>query len=202
MNTRPDPVNALRYPGQYFDQETGLNYNYFRDYEPSTGRYVESDPIGLKGGASTFSYVQLNPLSFIDPKGLIRVDGCNGCSPNDVEETQRSANEWCDWAARNNNIKDVVKRNCIKNSCSKGSVSCKSDCTPKKACGKAAGIPRGYWDPNSGEPPVICLNQKAAAGGRGSTAIHEIAHSCGWNHGDGGGVPNDPGPDLPCEATQ
>lgn len=43
-------ASRVRLPGQYFDTETGLNYNYFRDYEPGTGRYVEFDPIGLKGG--------------------------------------------------------------------------------------------------------------------------------------------------------
>ena len=42
--------NNLRLPGQYYDRETGLLYNYFRDYDSSTGRYVEADPIGLKGG--------------------------------------------------------------------------------------------------------------------------------------------------------
>ena len=44
----------LRYPGQYLDTETGLSCNYFRDYEPGMGRYVQSDPIGLPGGVSTF----------------------------------------------------------------------------------------------------------------------------------------------------
>jgi RHS repeat-associated protein len=39
----------LRFPGQQYDAATGLHYNYFRDYEPGTGRYVESDPIGLGG---------------------------------------------------------------------------------------------------------------------------------------------------------
>jgi RHS repeat-associated protein len=63
-------VFNLRYPGQYFDQESGLHYNYFRDYEASTGRYVESDPIGLLGGLSTFSYSLSRPLNFSDRQGL------------------------------------------------------------------------------------------------------------------------------------
>lgn len=59
----------LRFPGQQFDSETNLNYNYFRDYDPATGRYVESDPIGLQGGVNTFSYALGNPLSHSDPTG-------------------------------------------------------------------------------------------------------------------------------------
>lgn len=60
----------LRLPGQYFDKETNLHYNYFRDYDPSIGRYVESDPIGLEGGLNTYVYVRSNPLALIDLKGL------------------------------------------------------------------------------------------------------------------------------------
>ncbi len=64
----------LRYPGQRYDNTTGLNYNYFRDYDPSTGRHVQSDPIGLEGGISTYAYVGGNPLGAVDPLGLARVD--------------------------------------------------------------------------------------------------------------------------------
>ncbi|EXC36579.1 hypothetical protein L484_000209 [Morus notabilis] len=49
---------AIRFPGQIYDAQTQLSYNYYRDYNPDTGRYVESDPIGLKGGLNTYSYVQ------------------------------------------------------------------------------------------------------------------------------------------------
>ncbi|MBT9512811.1 MAG: hypothetical protein IV104_10735 [Acidovorax sp.] len=66
----PDVTFNLRYPGQYFDKETNLHYNYFRTYAPSTGRYTQGDPIGLDGGWNRFSYVGGNPLSYVDPMGL------------------------------------------------------------------------------------------------------------------------------------
>jgi RHS repeat-associated protein len=74
-NENPSALGAftynLRMPGQYFDKETGTFYNYFRDYDPSLGRYVQSDPIGLGGGMNTYGYSMLNPLAYVDPMGLL-----------------------------------------------------------------------------------------------------------------------------------
>ena len=60
----------LRFPGQYADKESNLFYNYFRDYDPTIGRYAESDPIGLRGGLNTYQYVRSVPILFYDLKGL------------------------------------------------------------------------------------------------------------------------------------
>ena len=59
-----------RFPGQVFDAETGLHYNYFRDYDPSLGRYIQSDPIGLQAGLNSYSYANSNPILLTDPYGL------------------------------------------------------------------------------------------------------------------------------------
>ena len=63
-------VYNKRFPGQYFDNESKLHYNYYRTYNPLTGRYIQSDPLGLAAGFNTYSYVGSNPLGAIDPLGL------------------------------------------------------------------------------------------------------------------------------------
>jgi RHS repeat-associated protein len=78
-NEDPDQDNVkmefnLRFPGQYYDRESQTHYNMMRDYDPSTGRYVQSDPIGLQGGLNTYAYVENDPIAAIDPDGQARID--------------------------------------------------------------------------------------------------------------------------------
>jgi RHS repeat-associated protein len=84
-------VFDMRFPGQRFDPVTGLNYNYRRDYEAATGRYVQSDPIGLTGGPSTYAYTSSTPLSRTDRFGLD--DGYCRINPS-----------WCGWAVPKSSV--------------------------------------------------------------------------------------------------
>jgi RHS repeat-associated protein len=82
-NTDPDGNGTHltfkpRFPGQYLDAESGLHYNYFRDYEPGIGRYVQSDPIGLGGGIATYSYVGQSPSIHADATGESKWVDCGG----------------------------------------------------------------------------------------------------------------------------
>jgi RHS repeat-associated protein len=68
--TMADVTFNLRYPGQYFDKESGLHYNWMRSYRAQDGRYTQADPIDLAGGWNKFGYVEGNPLMDTDPEGL------------------------------------------------------------------------------------------------------------------------------------
>ncbi len=77
----------LRFAGQYFDEEVGTHYNYYRDYQPKLGRYIESDPFGLSGGLNLFVYAEQSPLDVYDNNGLapkyVKPDNPNKRKPPD-----------------------------------------------------------------------------------------------------------------------
>jgi RHS repeat-associated protein len=104
------PIDA-RFPGQWYQSESGLHQNWMRDYDPTTGRYIEPDPLGLIDGASVYGYVKQSPAMNIDPRGEdCRVIGhdkfgnelldCNSgrpyCPPG----------EDCNWRNPTENIRD------------------------------------------------------------------------------------------------
>jgi len=93
-NDNPSGLGAfdfpLRFPGQYFGRERGLAYNYYRDYDPNVGRYIQSDLIGLRGGANTYSYVRANPSSHKDRSGLVTdPDSVTGLSDDFMDFIRR-----------------------------------------------------------------------------------------------------------------
>ena len=81
-----EPLNPnLLFAGQYFDQESGLAYNRFRYYDPQSGCYLKSDPIGLAGGETPYAYVQ-NPWDWLDPFGLAKCKKPGGYKNGDVDQ--------------------------------------------------------------------------------------------------------------------
>ena len=71
LDPRREVAYNLRFPGQYYQAETGVNQNWNREYDPIVGRYVESDLIGLHGGVNTYAYVTSDPVDDVDPLGLL-----------------------------------------------------------------------------------------------------------------------------------
>jgi len=173
----------LRFPGQVYDAESGMNYNYFRDYEPATGRYVESDPIGLRGDNATYGYADESPLSYMDPIGLFTTKRiCPTCSDDNYNNTFNMITEKCS-DAKLRRITNIPLRKCIKNRCDHGTVFV--DCDADDKCKNRTGWSCEETDKASaarGEVHLCVNSPRSEDGGYGGTVIHEWAHTCNWTH--------------------
>lgn len=112
---------GLRFPGQYFDSETALHYNYARDYDAAIARYVQSDPIGLLGGLNTYSYALSNPNRFTDRLGLAPPGTCGSQDPTIVCKIKQAIYDGREDDLRHlldlnptDSADDLVKQ-CVKN---------------------------------------------------------------------------------------
>ncbi|MFZ3366734.1 MAG: RHS repeat-associated core domain-containing protein [Candidatus Sulfotelmatobacter sp.] len=202
--------NSFQYTARESDSETNLYYYRARYYDPTIGRFVSQDPSGPSQGPNLYAYVYNSPTGSVDPSGLYSVDkSCQGkCvslgggGPNNpgkppynvslADLIKQGTDNAC---ASSNTITDLKLKRCIQKSCNQGTIKC--DCASqanseggfnRKVPGitnRTAHVCTESW-PNYTDPSY-------AATWYGQPSIHEWAHGCGWNHGDGGGVPNDPG---------
>ena len=94
--------SELRFPGQWFQSESGLHQNWMREYDPTLGRYIQADPLGLVDGASVYGYALQNPGRYVDPRGE-RVD------PSDPMSLGRTVNPDPGCYVEEAGLKDVCK---------------------------------------------------------------------------------------------
>lgn len=173
------------YTGREYDSETGMYFYRARYYDPKVGRFVTKDPIGFDGGDYTlYVYVSNNPINKKDPTGLFSIEG-NCCKKKD--EMKSSIQNACN--ALSSIITDPDLRKCIQKRCDKGTIICKNDCKSG-----VAGYNRWYFGLFPSSDINICSNNLSNLMHLvGSVAIHEWAHSCGWDHFQGKGVPGNNG---------
>ncbi|MFF0080855.1 putative T7SS-secreted protein [Streptomyces canus] len=133
----------LRFPGQYFDPETGLHYNYFRLYDPETARYITSDPLGLEPADNPTSYVH-NPHAWVDPLGL------KPCVPRIKDGG---------WDLRNHNPLDIVPDN-----------AAKRDLTPDPNGGAQKGVEYKWIDSDTGNTVRLRVHDMDGTAPAGSNA--------------------------------
>lgn len=169
----------LRLPGQYFDRETGLHQNFYRDYDSIAGRFIEFDPIGLRGGINGFIYAY-DPLTQIDPSGLM------GRGPSGVTRSAPKRTNFCGSGLTFPNYAFTVgvavsfnsaceKHDASYEKCKASKIGCDQDFfyDMLNACG---GVPMGSFN------YFICRQQayyyQAGVLIRGGSAFNDAQASC------------------------
>ena len=161
------------------------HYNYFRDYDPAIGRYIESDPLGLKAGSNTYAYVKGRPLNLRDPRGLLVPQGCSpeqGKAIADAEaQIQKKLDSSCMACGGPKGCIPCDLWEGIRKALQTSVVKCDAQESPN--CGDAAiggsdiRLFRGYGSPRCG--PLASL------------LLHELAHNAGLGDAYHLGVIND-----------
>ena len=166
-------TNNLRFPGQYFDVETGLNYNYYRDYDPLRGGYIESDPVGIDRGKNyLYAYAHNNPIINSDPFGLSVITvGCSSAAAQLIQVAAAQAE------AASQTCLPCKDRDPFKNKMHNLIVNCTTtNLAPdgSSVCGYTYGGNAIYLTPAgiAGVPGCGCLK---------STILHEVSHTIGYD---------------------
>ena len=170
------------YTGREFDSESGLYYYRNRHLDATTGRFLQKDPqFTFRGGdLNIYRYAKINPILRRDPFGLFSVSGCCGNEDTVRNEVRGSCSKVT------NNISNPPLMACVLKRCADATLECEKDCDPP-----TLGYNRSFLGIRSSTIHV-CTNT-APPWKYGEIAIHEWAHSCGWDHGEGSGVPGDSG---------
>ena len=132
-------TSHIRFPGQYFDEETVLHYNYYRHYDPTTGRYIESDPIGLLGGLNPFAYVRSCPSSLTDPSGLYSCNDDGTVNPKGKPKSP--ADGAAAWAQDQYDKKNKQYTKAAENASCGGKGPYKCNCFVRDAYYKGGEVP-------------------------------------------------------------
>jgi RHS repeat-associated protein len=157
-----NPIGILA--GQYYDQETGLHYNYHRYYDPSTGRYLTPDPIGLEGGINLYAYVRNNPVNDTDIFGLYGTNDCSyykkRCKETGGDYYCKTVQYFCDEFFPKYPDPDP-NRDDDYEGWTRCTRKCLQDCDAEKSKGKCQDEVDDFWDKTHWDCHYKCYTECA-----------------------------------------